>query len=164
MTVRSSLQFRPSSVFTRIIQVIVAISETDSTEMSALCCNSDLTQNFRSRTSKFIRNSLGFTTPEENAAQEPPESNPLITSFGIVGEALKTSYTRGRSCLLSGCEKRLTARQEQREYLLEQVEFFLEMSVVEQKTALETSLPTVEQYIKRRMGSGGCGVCFALTE
>ena len=52
-------------------------------------------QSFRSRTSKFIRQSLGLAIAEDNVAMGPPETDPLITSFGIVGEALVTSYTLG---------------------------------------------------------------------
>ena len=55
-------------------------------------------QNFRSRTSKFVRQSLGFASAEDNVALGPPETNLLITSFGIVGEALMNSYTVGKFC------------------------------------------------------------------
>ena len=72
--------------------------ETDSTELSTKSCKVEAMQSFRSRTSKYVRQSLGFASAEDNVASGPPETDLLITSFGIVGEALMSSYTLGKSC------------------------------------------------------------------
>lgn len=53
---------------------------------------------------------------------------------------------------------------EQQQRLLQQIEFFIDMQAEEQKAALEDTLPTVEQYCRRRMGTSAVGVCLALTE
>ena len=77
------------------------------------------------------------------------------------------SYTVGKSCstyFTKDCQQRLTARQEQRERLLEHIDFFLEMSTTEQHVALGDSLPSVEEYLRRRMGTSAVRVCLAITE
>ena len=56
-----------------------------------------LAQNFRSSTLTIVRQSLGFAVDEENIVADIPESNPVITSFRIVGQALMSSYNIGRS-------------------------------------------------------------------
>ena len=58
----------------------------------------------------------------------------------------------------------LTKPSEQRERLLQEIEFFLQMSAKEQKVSLDEHLPSVEQYIQRRMGTSAVGVCLAMTE
>ena len=40
----------------------------------------------------------------------------------------------------------------------------MEMSAVEQRLALDDTLPSVEDYLKRRMGTSAVTVCLALTE
>ena len=42
--------------------------------------------------------------------------------------------------------------------------FFIRMTGLEQECQLEDSVPTVEEYQLRRMGSGAVGVCLAITE
>ena len=77
------------------------------------------------------------------------------------------SYTLGKSCdtyFTKSSSIRLTVHQEQRERLLEQVEFFLEASTTEQEVALGDSLPSVEEYLRRRMGTSAVLVCLATTE
>ena len=73
-------------------------SETDSTELSTRSRKIESMQNFRSRTSKFVQQSLGFAVAEDEMAPGPLEQNPLITSFGVIGEAFMTSCTIGRPC------------------------------------------------------------------
>ena len=138
--------------------------ETDSMELSDIARDPQMMNRFRLRTSNFVRQSLGFAVTEDNATLGPLESNPLISSFGIVGEALMTSYTRGRSRFAKNREERLTPGQEQRKRVLEHIEFFLDMTAVEQDVALGASLPTVEQYIRRRMGTSAVGMCLEMTE
>ena len=141
--------------------------ESDSTELSTRSRNFEAMQSFRFRTSKYIRQSLGFASAEDKLSLGPPETNLLITSFGIVGEALMSSYTPGKDCNIYFTEsrwQRLTAQQEQRGRLLEHIEFFLKMSTTEQHVALGDSLPSLEEYLRRRMGTSAVRVCLALTE
>ena len=141
--------------------------ESDSTELSTRSRNFEAMQSFRSRTSKYVRESLGFPSTEDNVVLGPPETNLLITSFGIVAQALMSSYTLGKSYNTYFTKYRkqwLTAFEEQRKRLLEHVEFFLEMSTTEQQVALGDSLPSVEEYLRRRMGTSGTRVCLAMTE
>ncbi len=70
-------------------------SETDSAELSTMSRDFKSAQSFRSRTLKFVRQSLGFAAAEEDVTL--PESAPVITSFEVAREALMTSYTLGRS-------------------------------------------------------------------
>ena len=149
------------------IEVTKRFSEIDSTELSARGCDLKSLQSFRSRTSNFVRQSLGFPVAEDNVVLGPPESDPVITSFGIVGKALKTSYTLGRSCnacIARNNQRWLTAWEEQRERLLEHIEFFFEMSTMERNVALEDSLPSMDEYLGRRMGTSAVRVCNAMTE
>ena len=66
-------------------------------ELNTMSRDLGAAQCFRSRTLKFVRESLGFSVPEENGAPGPTESDPVITSFGIVGEAMVASYTLRKS-------------------------------------------------------------------
>ena len=53
---------------------------------------------------------------------------------------------------------------EKQQRLLNEIEFFINMQAEEQSIALQDSLPTVEQYRQRRMGTSAVGVCLAITE
>ena len=67
-------------------------------ELNTMSRDLSAAQCFRSRTLKFVRESLGFSSvPEENGAPGPTESDAVITSFGIVGEAMVASYTLRKS-------------------------------------------------------------------
>jgi hypothetical protein len=46
----------------------------------------------------------------------------------------------------------------------EELEVFVKMTELEQRVQLSGELPTVSEYLKRRMGSSGVLVCLALTE
>lgn len=92
--------------FVQHIRLIEKFSETDSTELSTRSRDVQSMQSFRSRTSKFVRKSLGFAAIEDDIATGPSESDPLIPSFGIVGEALVTSCTLGKAykaCFTKAC-------------------------------------------------------------
>ncbi|KAL9611919.1 MAG: hypothetical protein Q9167_003472, partial [Letrouitia subvulpina] len=103
------------------------------------------TQTFRSRTLKFVRQSLGFDDSQDSSSSQ--ESNPTIISFEPVGKAITAVYTPV-----------------QINRLLEQIEFFLEMQALEHRISLSNDLPSVEQYRKRRMGTSAVGVCLAISE
>ena len=47
---------------------------------------------------------------------------------------------------------------------LHQLQFFVEMTSVEQKLQMTERIPTVEEYRERRMGSSAVGVCLAISE
>ena len=53
---------------------------------------------------------------------------------------------------------------EQSEAFLYELTDFINTTQAEQKLQCSPHLPTVEQYIHRRIGSGAVKVCFALTE
>lgn len=48
--------------------------------------------------------------------------------------------------------------------LFSQIDFFVEMSGVEQKVQLSGKLPTVDEYRQRRMGTSAVTVCLAIAE
>ncbi|MCJ1239389.1 hypothetical protein MMC14_007385 [Varicellaria rhodocarpa] len=124
--------------------------ETDSTELSSIFLDFDSAQNFRIRTLTFVRQCLGFDAPsnaKKNSEEISIESNPIITNFSSVGQSIIQAYTV-----------------EQCECLLQEIEFFLEMSAVEQRLSLGDTLPSVEDYVKRRMGTSAVAVCIAITE
>lgn len=53
---------------------------------------------------------------------------------------------------------------EQMKTFADEMMLFFDMTEVEQKFQLENQIPTVDQYIERRMGSGAVGVLLAITE
>lgn len=48
--------------------------------------------------------------------------------------------------------------------LLVDIEYYLQMSVEEQIAALQDSLPSVEEYLSRRMNTSAVRVCLTATE
>lgn len=53
---------------------------------------------------------------------------------------------------------------EQRMRLFSQIDFFVQMSGVEQKVQLSGKMPSVDEYRQRRMGTSAVTVCLAITE
>ena len=47
---------------------------------------------------------------------------------------------------------------------LRELIFYIEMSALEQRVQISEKIPTIEEYLERRMGSGAVGVCWAITE
>ena len=47
---------------------------------------------------------------------------------------------------------------------MQQLEFFVEMSDLEQRVQLSGHLPSLESYQRRRMGTSAVGVCLAIHE
>ncbi|KAE8149091.1 terpenoid synthase [Aspergillus avenaceus] len=118
--------------------------ETDSTEISDLVHHDGRASAFRQETKSFIHASLAdeFDQP----ALLSGSRNPFIANFGTVGRAIAKSCTP-----------------EQRKTFLEELDFFLDMTHLEQLVQSSDELPTVEEYSRRRMGSGAVGVCLAIT-
>lgn len=62
-----------------------------------------------------------------------------------------------------GCPSLLKAP-DQIDSFLHELEYFVEMTHVEQICQMSNHLPSVEEYQARRMGSSAVGVCLAITE
>lgn len=45
-----------------------------------------------------------------------------------------------------------------------ELDFFLQMTELEQETQLSGEMPSPKDYLRRRMGSGAVGVCLPMTE
>ena len=52
----------------------------------------------------------------------------------------------------------------QKESFISELLLFVEMTGVEQETQMTGVIPTVEEYMDRRMGSSAVGLCLAITE
>ena len=103
----------------------------------------------------FIRESLQLQacsdsndSSSSNGSDGSLESDSIIiTNFDHVGRAVANF---GNS--------RVTAR------FYKELELFVNMTKLEQKVHRSGELPTVSEYLERRMGSSGVHVCLALTE
>jgi len=92
-------------------------------------------------------------------------SNPIITKFKPIGDAIFGSFTKGRSMrLFPSCNSMTETLEAQAASLLYELELFVQMTGVEQQYQMNERLPTVEEYMERRMGSSAVGVCLAMTE
>ena len=97
--------------------------------------------------------------------QSRPE-NPIIASFRPVGEAIADKYTPGKSPVLCGLHglPSLPDLKAQKDVFLYEFIHFVEMTDIEQRVQMSDKLPTVEEYMHRRMGSSAVGICLAMTE
>ncbi|PWY88674.1 terpenoid synthase [Aspergillus sclerotioniger CBS 115572] len=120
--------------------------ETDSTEISDLVHHEQRASTFREETKSFIHASLSDECELSHLASLPGASNPFIANFGTIGRAIAKSYTPEQRRLFQG-----------------ELDYFLEMTHLEQLVQSSNELPTVEAYSRRRMGSGAVGVCLAIT-
>jgi hypothetical protein len=110
---------------------------------------------FRRETLRFIRGSLRLhERPNTHSRSYSSDSNESLASGSItihnfedVGRAV-SEFGNGRLC----------AR------FYDELEVFVKMTELEQKVQLSGELPTVSEYLERRMGSSGVHVCLALTE
>ena len=80
-------------------------TETDSVEFSSLKKNSDQAHSFFQMTTKYIQNSLGVDT---NASVSELSSDPIIASFGPIGEAIVKAYSKRKYNLLIDLRDSLT--------------------------------------------------------
>jgi hypothetical protein len=137
------------------IWLFVWDDETDSAEFSDLVHDFERASEFRRETMHFIRESLQIHASSDsddssssNGSDASLESDSIIiTNFDHVGRAVAEF---GNS--------RVTAR------FYRELEVFVNMTELEQKVHLSGELPTVSEYLERRMGSSGVHVCLALTE
>ncbi|KAI1389854.1 terpenoid synthase [Hypoxylon trugodes] len=118
--------------------------ETDSAEFSSIIRDWDKASTFRQRTIDYLRASLSGS-PESKLAEISTE--PIIAVFKPVGGAIYKS-----------CNDR------QINTLLDELIFYLNMCGEEQKLQVAHRLPTIEEYVRFRMGSGAVRVCFATIE
>ena len=139
------------------IWLFVWDDETDSAEFADLVHDFDRASDFRYDTLQFVQWSLrlreesdsdshGSSYSSDSTASLASDSI-IIHNFEDVGRAV-SEFSNGR----------LTAR------FYEELEVFVKMTELEQKVHLSGELPTVSEYLERRMGSSGVHVCLALTE
>lgn len=101
-------------------------------------------QKYREETIEWIRKCL---TSKEHALDVDRPSSTIIEFFQVSGPAIAKSST--------------TAQKQQ---LLDELLLFINMANVEQEIQLGNTLPTLEEYEERRMGSSAVRVCLAMTE
>lgn len=100
-------------------------------------------------------------------------SDPAVASFALVGESITQCFSLGTfgqsqsrryddCCRKSGLMS--ITNPEQRQHLMHQIESFVKMSADEQGFALTDTLPSLEEYRLRRMGTSAVGVCLIMTE
>ncbi|KAI0169404.1 isoprenoid synthase domain-containing protein [Hypoxylon sp. FL1284] len=126
------------------IWLFVWDDEVDSLEFSSMIQDFSRASTFRSETVTYLQQSL---SRDRRAEASKASSNPVITCFGPVGEAISVC-----------CNDR------QIESFLQELLLFIDMCEVEQQQLMTPSLPTVEEYAKRRMGSSAVRVCLAILE
>ncbi|KAI1501866.1 terpenoid synthase [Biscogniauxia marginata] len=119
--------------------------ETDSQEFSSLVDNFEKASSFRAETIRYLEAALSSSADDLDVAGV--SAHRLITNFRPIGEAFRES-----------CDDR------QVEVFLRELRFFVEMTEEEHKLQTTRSLPTIEQYNRRRMGSSATRVCLALQE
>ncbi|GAW23551.1 hypothetical protein ANO14919_131150 [Xylariales sp. No.14919] len=118
--------------------------ETDSVEYSDLTNDFEGACAFRRETLAYVEACL---SPDSQAHLPLISTNRFITNFSEVGKALRESYT-----------------EHQIEAFLNEVRQYINMCEEEQRWQVSTQLPTVDEYMRRRMGSSAVGVALGLME
>ncbi|KAI0143932.1 terpenoid synthase [Hypoxylon sp. NC0597] len=118
--------------------------EMDSLELSTVINDWDKASIFRQKTVDYIRQSLSRDLELELSNIS---TDPLISLFKPVGEAISKSCN----------DRQISA-------LLDELLFFVNMCGEEHGLQVAHCLPTVEEYVRRRLGSGAVRVCFATIE
>ncbi|CAJ2504139.1 Uu.00g115330.m01.CDS01 [Anthostomella pinea] len=119
--------------------------ETDSYEYSQLINDYDRSCVYRDETIRYIRGGLSLDSPKIDLGSI--SNDRTITMFKPVGEAI------AKSC---------TQRQIQR--FFDELLLFVQMTEEEHLSQTKHIIPTVEEYLERRMGSSAVGVCLAIHE
>ncbi|XXH02823.1 hypothetical protein Hte_009210 [Hypoxylon texense] len=132
--------------------------EVDSLEFSPMIQDFSEASAFRLETATYLRESLS----RDQCSKAPRmSSNPLITCFGPVGEAIsrRCSDRMSHFCFKDNnnarCRLVLSPYIGLVESFLNELLFFIDMCEEEQELQMTSNLPTVEEYMKRRMGSSG---------
>ncbi|KAL9088928.1 MAG: hypothetical protein Q9165_005985 [Trypethelium subeluteriae] len=118
--------------------------ETDSLEYSDLSSDVERSKAFRAETIAYTRQCLGLLGPDESPILC---HNPLITNFQDVGESLQQRCSYG-----------------QRLWLMDEIEHFVRIVETEQRMTLSKRLPSVKEYMHRRMGTSAVAPCIVLTD
>ncbi|KAF2235443.1 terpenoid synthase [Viridothelium virens] len=118
--------------------------ECDSLEFSDLVNNLDRGRRFRTETIRYCRQCLGLLKPGESLFTP---TNPIITNFKDVGDALVQSCSLG-----------------QRSWLMDEIEHFVRLVEQEQISYLSNCTPSVQEYRHRRMGTSAVSVCLVITD
>ncbi|KAF2630913.1 terpenoid synthase [Macroventuria anomochaeta] len=116
--------------------------ELDSAEYSNLINDMDQATTFREYTIRYIRACLNQDYGEPIALDSP-----IITDITRVCEAVRQGYPP-----------------EKTQIFLNELVYFVESCQLEQQNQVEGHLPTAQEYLQRRMGSGAVRVCLALSE
>ncbi|KAJ8131819.1 hypothetical protein O1611_g1801 [Lasiodiplodia mahajangana] len=119
-------------------------AEIDSLEFSSLMGDFNSARTFREETMDYIRDHLMRHKPENSKAAS---STRRISGFAPVGAAFCRSYN-----------------DDQINKFLNEFEFFIKMCEEEHNTQETGRLPTVEEYMQRRMGSSAVRVCLAMSD
>ncbi|KAI0543192.1 terpenoid synthase [Xylaria digitata] len=126
------------------IWLFVWDDELDSTEFSSLIDDFESASEFRKETTKFIRASL---SRNQSCDSSTLTDNRIITCFKPVGDAISAAYN----------ERQINT-------FVKELMFFVDMCQEEHKFLMTADIPTPEQYIQRRLGSGAVRVCLAINE
>ncbi|KAI0486517.1 terpenoid synthase [Xylaria cf. heliscus] len=118
--------------------------ETDSLEFTSLMGNYDRACEFRKETLAYLKASL---SKERTYPLSDISTNTIITNFEPVAEALLKCYN----------DRQLAD-------ITNDLLFYINMCEEEHKTQEAGRLPSVDEYLERRMGSGAVRVCLGLTE
>ncbi|OTA70327.1 terpenoid synthase [Hypoxylon sp. EC38] len=118
--------------------------ETDSLEFSTVIDDWDKASVFRHKTINYVQQILSKNSELELSEISP---DPIIGLFKPVGEAVSESYN----------DRQIST-------FLDELLFYFNMCGEEQKLQMVHHLPTVEEYVRRRLGSGAVRVCLATIE
>ncbi|KAI0383154.1 terpenoid synthase [Hypomontagnella monticulosa] len=118
--------------------------ETDSIEYSTVIHDWDTASAFRQETVEYLRQSLS-KDPNPNLSEI--STDPIITFFRPIGEAFARA-----------------SNDRQIKGFLDELLFYMKMCGEEQRFQLTDQFPTIEEYLRIRMGSGGARVCMSTIE
>ncbi|MCJ1312340.1 hypothetical protein MMC25_006014 [Agyrium rufum] len=118
--------------------------EIDSS-LGSLWDEMDHAQAYRAETLRYVAQCLDLPVSDCQSHFEP--SSPIISNFLVIGTAIRELYDM-----------------EQRQRFYQEVECFMEMSEREQRLRLNSTLPSIEEFWKYRLGSSAVGICLALQE
>ncbi|KAI0596014.1 isoprenoid synthase domain-containing protein [Biscogniauxia sp. FL1348] len=118
--------------------------ETDSQEFSSLINDFEKASAFRKETAEYLKATLSRNCPSDLSHLS---THRMITFFKPIGDAFtKASNDR------------------QLKSFLDELIFFVDMCEEEHRAQQSPELPTIDQYMRRRMGSGAVRTCLALIE
>ncbi|KAK7911630.1 terpenoid synthase [Apiospora marii] len=132
------------TLLTLCIWLFVWDDETDSGQFSYMINSFSQAAEFRQETLSYLKESL-------SDGGEPGcstiSTNPIITGFGPVGRSIASWGDR-----------------DQVEMFLDELVFFIQMVEVEQRALATPHLPTVDDYMKQRMGTSAVRVFLAIMD